>query len=309
MSALLMGKALVQKNPKVHNNLWKPEVIKPFPSQFLKNSPHLSEVFSMETAKTLPTALNLFCNSSTTVVASPLSGSLVLKSSFATQGDRDGGRERRRDVPILKVDGVDAKKIEFQEPEISPKGNMFVPISYNGKQLRLETTTLRAPFGLKKFTSSTGREEGILNLAFESNEADPSQKMLKLLKGFEEQVVQTAVARASTWFPEWADKSAEKIQSSFRSALRPPRDPKFSPLWKLKVNLNVRPTEFYYNGDKIPIEEVVNNTRLTSIVELRGLWVMPDAFGTTWSILQARIDEVPAPRSRRNSTEDTNESQ
>jgi hypothetical protein len=38
MAALLMGKALVAKNPKVQNNLWKQDVIKPFPSRFVKSS-------------------------------------------------------------------------------------------------------------------------------------------------------------------------------------------------------------------------------------------------------------------------------
>lgn len=305
MAALLMGKALVAKNPKVQNNLWKQDVIKPFPSRFVKSSGLNASSFEgvAEVKVFAPSALNMFCNtSSTSLFATPVSTNLA--RSFAME--RTEERARRPKSENLKSDTFELDKMEILDVETSPKGNAFVPVNYNGLVVRMDTPSLRAPFGVKRFASNNGREEASINLSFDDSEL--SQKMLSVVKNIEQKLVQTAVEKASSWFPDWKDTSEAKIRSAFRSSLRPPRDPKFSPLWRLKLKNNARPTDFYYNGERTSMEEVVPFSKITSVVELRGVWVLADSFGTSWTVLNCRIDEVGKPREKRFS-DDTNESQ
>lgn len=300
MAALLMGKALVAKNPKVQNNLWKQDVIKPFPSRFHKSSGLTARSFEgMSEVKVFaPSALNMFCNtSSTALFAAPVSTSLVRSFAF----ERNEDRPRRPRSENVNSDTFELDKLEILEVETSPKGNAFVPFNYNGAVLRMDTPSLRAPFGVKRFASSNGREEASINLGFDDSEL--SQKMLSVVKNIEQKLVQTAVEQAASWFPDWKDQSEAKIRAAFRSSLRPPRDPKFSPLWRLKLKSNARPTDFFYNGDRTSMDEVVPFSKITSVVELRGVWIMPDSFGTSWTALNCRIDEVGKPREKRFSDE------
>jgi len=313
MAALLCGKALIQGNPKIQNNLWKPDVIKPFPSQYLKPK-NLAKITG-ETGKPIGSVIDLFTTSSTTLFTASSFG-MIQKKGFAERsersferGDRPERPARLMNVPVLTLDHVDLQSVKFETFETSPKGNFFVPVTLNGKNIRIETPILRAPFGIKKFQSANGREEAALTLAFELNTADPSNKMLTFLQALEEKVVKHTAENAEALFPHLADKSPEHIQTIFRSSLRPPKEPKFSPLWRLKIPINVhRPAEFFYKEDKIPLEEVVNHTRLTSVVEMKGIWVLPEAFGISWVLLQSKVEEIPARKSRRQEGE-VNESQ
>lgn len=294
-----MGKALVAKNPKVQNNLWKQDVIKPFPSRFLKNSGLNVSFEGLSEAKIVaPSALSMFCNTSSTSLFASMPSNIT--RTFAEE-------KVRRRIENPKADTFALENVAIGELETSPKGNSFVPVQYNSGVLRIDTPSLRAPFGVKKFASSNGREEANISLSFDDSEV--SQKMLGIIKNLEQQLVQTAIEKASIWFPEWADQSEAKIRSAFRSSLRPPRDPKFSPLWRLKIKTHAaRPTDFYYNGDRTAMEEVVPSSKVSSVVELRGVWIMPESFGTSWTILSCRIDEVGKPREKRFSDE-PNESQ
>jgi len=321
--AMLAGKALVQGNPRVHNNLWKPEVIKPFPSHHFRA--HRTLKITGETGKPLGSVVDLFAMSRTTMFsrASPLS--FIQKKNFSMEDNEGGERYNRRerterppkparliDIPILTLESIELDNINFEAVETGMKGNLFLPLTFNGKNIRIETPILRAPFGLKRFTHPSGKEDANLNLAFEMNSSDPSHKMLTFLQALEEKIVKHTTQNADTYFPHLGDKSAESIQSIFRPSLRPPKEAKFSPLWKMKVPLTGRGAEFYYKEDKIPPEEIISQTRLTSVVELKGVWFQPEAFGVSWTLLQSKIEEIPPPkRSRRQQEGDNfvNESQ
>jgi hypothetical protein len=132
--------------------------------------------------------------------------------------------------------------------------------------------------------------------------------MMTFLQALEERVVKHTIANAATLFPQLKDSSDEKIQSIFRSSLKPPKDPKFSPLWRVKVPVNARPAEFYYKDDKIPLEEIINHTKLASVIEVRGVWYMPEAYGLSFTLLQARVEEIPTRKPKRQEG-DVNESQ
>jgi len=317
MAALLVGKALVQGNPKVQNNLWKPEVIKPFPSQYLKPK-NLTKITG-ETGKPLGSVIDLFTTSGTTLFTRSSFG-ITQKKGFSDRPERYERSERSErherperparlsNVPVLTLEHIDIESLKFEAFETSPKGNFFVPVTLNGKNIRVETPILRAPFGVKKFQNANGREDAALTLAFELNSSDPSNKMLTFLQALEEKVVKHTAENAESLFPHLTDKSPEHIQTIFRSGLRPPKDPKFSPLWRLKIPMGNRPAEFFYKEDKIPIEEVVNHTRLTSVVEMKGIWVLPEAFGISWVLLQSKVEEIPARRAKRQEGE-VNESQ
>jgi hypothetical protein len=196
MAALLVGKALVQGNPKVQNNLWKPDVIKPFPSQYLK--PKNLTKLTGETGKPIGSVIDLFASSSSTTLFARSSFFGIQKKGFAERSERGERYERSErperparlsNVPVLTLDQIDLSAVKFEAVETSPKGNFFVPITLNSKNIRVETPILRAPFGIKKFQSGNGREEASLTLAFELNSSDPSLKMLNFLQAIEEQVV------------------------------------------------------------------------------------------------------------------------
>lgn len=300
MAALLMGKALVAKNPKV---TWKQDVIKPFPTRFTPHSVLKVKEIKPEVRMFAPSALNMFCNTSSTTLFAPMSTSIA--RSFSEQRERTEGARRPR-VEHIKVDTFDIENLEINELETSPKGNGFIPISYNGAVLRIDTPSLRAPFGARKYASANGREEANLSLGFDESEIQ--QKMITIVQNIEQQIVETAIQKAATWFPDWADQSEEKIRASFKSALRPPRDPKFSPVWRIKIKTQPRPTDFFYNGDRTAMEEVVPFSKVSCLAEVRGVWVTPESFGTSWTLLSCRIDEVGKPRERRFSPEESNES-
>jgi len=314
--AMLAGKALVQTNPKVHNNLWKPEVIKPFPSHHFRA--HHTLKLTGETGKPLGSVIDLWATRRTSFSQS-LSLNLLQKKFYSDEREhreREPREFRERppkparlvDIPVLPVDAVVVENVVFEPLETSSKGNFFVPLTLNGKNMRIETPILRAPFGLKKFTHASGKEDAAITLTFESNPSDPSQKMLSFLQALEEKVVKHTIENADSFFPHLQDKSAEHIQTIFRSGLKPPREPKFAPLWRLKVPLTGRGADFFYKEDKIPMEEIINQTRLTSVVEVKGVWILPEAFGISFALLQSKIEEIPAPKRRRQDGE-INESQ
>lgn len=266
-----------------------------------------------------PSALPLFSNAFTATSSFSFS-KLLPKSlqfrSFCTESsnnnnNNEGERKRRPPIPILHVDEFDINTLTFSDVQFNAKGRQFVAINVNGRPLRLQTPTLRSPFGLKRFPSNSGRDDLSIQFSFDNMEADEAtKKMLQVLTSIESKILETAVEKKASWFPDNNLSGDSAIKAAFRSTLRPPKDPRFSPLWKVKLNAanenakGPKETQIFLKDDQVSMEELLPHAKVTSIVELRGLWFLPSAYGISWSMLQAKIDEVPAQRQNNNSRGD-----
>jgi len=224
---------------------------------------------------------------------------------------------------VLPVEDVDLTRLRFTTPIPNKRGGKFVLLSYQhspGKTgpLLIQTPKCRAPFGVSTYNPGVGSEgvagsalagaaqqqAGIksISLSFDNIESDAAiRRFLELTAQFDEAVIKTAVANGKTWFP-FASESDQTNETIIRynyvktTRMSPPKkdsNMKYPPLMKLKVPLTTdgKPALPVFEGtDRTSLEAIQRGAQMVNIIEANCLWFVGKSFGSTWRIVQARVE-------------------
>jgi len=168
---------------------------------------------------------------------------------------------------------------------------------------------LRLPFKVEpKVDQSNPTEPGQLSfvVSLENESTDPQVKtFVEMVRGVDEQVKQFALSHAHTFFPGKAP-SSEVINFSYHSAIKPPKDPKWSPVMRFKIyNQSGKPSLTITEGDEqVDIDSLSQNTKVRCLIVPSSIWFVGGQFGLSWTLSSCRIIEPGHPYARPQFRED-----
>jgi len=187
-------------------------------------------------------------------------------------------------------------------------GAPYIPLSYDSelgrvKTLKIQTPTVRVPFGVTKFSSDKDNKPAAnptlrLNISLDEIDKVPEmKKFYELIHKFDEKMISFALKEAKNWFKVGKPITPDVIRFNYKTSLRPPKDPKFPHSMSLKVptfqdgkvNLDV-----YHDHDHVPLETIKANAKVVAIIEPRSIYFIGGNWGVTWVALQVKIEDPGA---------------
>ena len=184
--------------------------------------------------------------------------------------------------------------------------NAQVPGNSRGNRILLQTPLMSTPFGLSRFTPKSDSKSAepaaspggySVQLSFNDRETNPKTNALyELIHGIEELVKQRAVENSLKWFGK--KMSHEVVDALFSTSLPMPKDPKYQPTFRVKVDSDTANGETKWrslvvydeNRNKVdPLSSLTKHARGRFIIQCDNIWFMDKAFGVKWSLQQVRL--------------------
>lgn len=203
---------------------------------------------------------------------------------------------------VILYKDFDPNLINFDVASKNKMGGKSVRITYgpNKQPVRIQTPTLYLPFGVSKYTDEkTGESTLSLDSSFRNIDTDPKiQAFHEMVKRIDELVLKTCVERSTEWLGK--PMSADVIREFFRPLVKPPKDPKYSPLFKVKVvplpGSKAMPKMFDARDTSNPIEDIdyiIKGTEAKFIITIPSVWFVNKTFGVSARLFQAVVVSRP----------------
>jgi hypothetical protein len=213
---------------------------------------------------------------------------------------------------IQSPSDVTVSKIEFSPVKIMDNGGKSVNLRYEGRNLMLETPSLRVPYGVNVFDKTPGAPPKFsIDLSLGGAEDNEQVRALQeFLEAFDERMIDAGVDNAGKWF-KMTNPNREVIRAFYTPLVKLSRDaqgnPKpYPPTFKLALRKKKDGATFetdFYDGSakplaafpkESPVEQIlVKRSQATCIIQCTGVWFAGGKFGTTWKAVQIRVDSQP----------------
>ena len=222
---------------------------------------------------------------------------------------------------------IAVSKLEFGPVKVLDSGGKSVNIRYEGRNLMIETPSLNVPYGVNKFDKTPGAPvKYSVDLSFRG--ADDNEEIRALqdfMEAFDERMIDVGMENADKWFKMKAP-SREVIKAFYTPLVKVSVDkdgnPKpYPPTFKLALrkriakkgeapdpseNVRAFETKFYNAQEKdvkgaiaefdggLKIDELLpKRSQVGAIVQCTGIWFAGGKYGTTWKVVQLRVDSQP----------------
>ena len=213
---------------------------------------------------------------------------------------------------IQSPSDVTVSKIEFSPVKIMDNGGKSVNLRYEGRNLMIETPSLRVPYGVNVFDKTPGAPPKFsVDLSLGGAEDNEQVRALQeFLEAFDERMIDAGVENAGKWF-KMTNPNREVIKAFYTPLVKVSRDaagnPKpYPPTFKLALRKKKDGATFetdFYDGTakplaafpkETPVEQIlVKRAQATCIIQCTGVWFAGGKFGTTWKAVQIRVDSQP----------------
>lgn len=180
-------------------------------------------------------------------------------------------------------------------------GGKMVYLSYNDKPLVIQTPELVAPYGLSKWDNDgKSAAKYSLDLSFKGMDSkEHIAKFYKAMQEFDSSMVEQGLKHSEEWFKK-SYKSKEVVEALYTCVLRRSKDDKYPPTLKMTVPVDMNTGDFKCKVfDKRPPHgnldlNTINlkGAKVTAIVQCTGVWIAGTKFGTTWKVVQLRVEQV-----------------
>jgi len=188
-------------------------------------------------------------------------------------------------------------------------GGKSVNLRYEGKNLMLETPSLRVPYGVSVFDKN-GPPKHSVDMSLGGADEDEKVRALQdFMEAFDERMIDAGVENAGKWF-KMANPSRDVIKAFYTPMVKISRDqsgnPKpYPPTFKMALRKRkdgAFETDFYDGTQKplaafakdTPVEQILpKRSQATAIIQCTGIWFAGGKFGTTWKAVQLRVDSQP----------------
>jgi hypothetical protein len=186
---------------------------------------------------------------------------------------------------ILKIENIDIDETRFSEPRQNRTGSQSVHVSYQpgassryDEKIVLQSPTVMIPFGVSEFKGNYYLDMSVRDNTF-----------VQFIKNFEEKVINQAHIKSEEWFGKQITK--DTIVQMFKSNMRETKKG-FPEIFKAKLYMNDGEYEgdvYDINKNEIKIDALEKMSKIQVIVELVGIYIIPNAFGVTWKVSQIKL--------------------
>ena len=220
---------------------------------------------------------------------------------------------------------IDASTTEFGPVKILDNGGKTVNVSHDGQSLKLETPSLKLPYGLNVFDKTPGAP---VKYSVDLSLDDSAAELKSFLEAFDERMIDAGVENAQKWF-KMPNASREVVKAFYTPLVKYSRDAQGNPKpYPPTFKVNLRPrrfkngspadlpaaanaaarfeAEFYNSAERdtkgnptlfprdATLDQLLSKrTFVTAIIQCSAVWFAGGKFGTTWSAVQFRVDSQP----------------
>ena len=178
-------------------------------------------------------------------------------------------------------------------------GGKVVYLNYTDKPLVLQTPEMSAPYGMSKWDNDgKGPAKYTLDLSFKGMD---SRELLKkfhdALHEFDQHLIKAGLAHSEEYFKK-KYTSSDVVEALYTPTLRRSKDDKYPPTLKMTLPHDQATGEFrckvFDKTTKAPLDlNKVNlkGAKVTALVQCTGVWIAGGKFGTTWKVVQLRVEQ------------------
>lgn len=201
-------------------------------------------------------------------------------------------------MAVIMYKDFDASLLNFEPVAKNKMGGKMVKITYgpNKQPVRIQTPDLYLPFGVGTYTDDkTGEVVYSIDSAIKGIEENPKiKKFSEVLKAVDDAILKACAEKSVEWLGK--TMSMEVIKEFFRPLVKPPKDPKYSPLFKIKIPQGSQPKVFDMSSPEIPrdLDYISRGSTARFIVTIPSVWFVNKTFGVSARLFQAAITNRPA---------------
>jgi hypothetical protein len=205
---------------------------------------------------------------------------------------------------ILLPDEFDVSKVTYSTPRVMKNGAKVVYVGYKGEKLLFQTPVCVSPFGINKWQNEdgSGPVKYSIDFSFQGMEQRPALKrFFDNLNNLDAKLIQDGFANHDKWLSlKKAPKSVDDVENVYTRIVKMPKDPKYSPTFK--VNLPHDGSRFTFDVydakqnminlfDMVERKEIeTKRCRVWAIIQCTGIWVAGGkSYGCSWKVLQMEI--------------------
>lgn len=203
-----------------------------------------------------------------------------------------------QEMPTIQVSAadLDVALIKFGDQKLYKLSKLpYVPVTYEGKVLRVKTPTVRMPFGVSNYKPEGKDKDDIsIPISFEDTEPVFFQKMQQL----DERVLDTAVEQSQKWFGK--QKSRDTLDDNHNKIVKVPKVDKMEYGRSMKVKWpgagQGEPKFWEPVGSKcrqVDKDVLVPHCTGKVIMELRPLYQVQGKFGLKWVVKEVLVVTKP----------------
>lgn len=205
-------------------------------------------------------------------------------------------------APVVLPKDFDAQQLFIDPvPQKNKAGGKFIRVCYGPKKatLKLQSPALYMPFGLSSFEDDKGVTTQSVEVSLRGHEEPGSvHAFYRALQAIDAAILQAAEANSRAWFGKEMPRAL--LQEFQRTLVKPPRDPRYAPLFKAKVVKDFKTGELpkvFDLADRAtvqPPEYLVKGTTGKVIVTLPSVYLINKTFGVSARLAQALVLSRPA---------------
>lgn len=202
---------------------------------------------------------------------------------------------------VILYKDFDASLINFEPVSKNKMGGKMVRLTYgpNKQPIKIQSPELYLPFGVGTYTDEkTGEVTHSIDAALKGMEENPRVKMFhEKMEALDESILNACVEKSQEWLGKSMNR--EVIKEFFRPLIKPPKDPKYSPLFKIKViplNKSRQMPKVYdvaNVSDSKELSYIVKGTSAKFIISINSVWFVNRTFGVSARLFQAAITQRP----------------
>jgi hypothetical protein len=210
------------------------------------------------------------------------------------------------DIILPKNFAVD--RITYSNPKQLETGAKSIYISYNEKQLLVQTPDMTAPFGVSMWPGERGAPDKYnIDVSFTGRESRPQlQSFFDMLEAISERVITDAMENAQSWFKR-RFPSRDVVEALYTPIIKYSKDrntgeinTQYPPNFKMSLPFRDGQFQFpVYDGKRNPLNllDIATSdtrgkgSRVSAIVQCSAVWIAASKFGVTWKVRQLRISE------------------
>lgn len=201
-------------------------------------------------------------------------------------------------VPFTEFDGANVKLSKLRTLD---NGGKMVYLSFNERQVIVQTPEMSTPFGLSKWENEDKRgnktTKYTIDMSFKGMETrETLQTFYKALQDFDTTLLQSGVQHGEDWVNKELT-SIDMARVAYTPVIRKSKGDKYPATFKMAVPFDQRTNEFtckVYNKstkERMDLNDIdLKGAKTTGIVQCTGIWIAGGRYGTTWKVIQLLVD-------------------
>jgi len=211
--------------------------------------------------------------------------------------------------PVILASEYDATKVSYTAPRQLTNGGKSIFINFNGGMLRVQTPSMKTPFGVSVWPGDNGGPDKYnVNFSFEGREVnEPIKQFYDLMSSLDQKLVTDADINSLQWFKK-KYPSIDVIQALYTPCVRYGKDKntgvvldRYAPT--LKLNLPTKDGKFdfpVFGPNRTPVDLAhlittgsTKGVRMQAIIQATGInLIAGNNFSVSWKVRQLQIMEL-----------------